>query len=197
MTLLEQHAKEHLDKIRFPTSQGKNYILERGKYTKMAYGRLQNNWQNAEDAVQEAYLSLLEYPVDVKSYSNFEYLFVAVLYGVIGRMYRNEKAQERHSVPAAGKYLQYLEVEPDGSKEKPVSIGDGNADPALAKIAEEMLERVKSEIDKLKFNSRNILTLSVLYGYKPQNISNITGLKIKKVYWTIKNFRRKMEDRFE
>ena len=196
--MIEEHANKHLDKIRFPTNQGKDYILERGKYTKMAYGRLQQNWLNAEDAVQEAYLMLLEYPVHTSTLQDFEALFTVVLNSVISRMYRNDKAQEKNCVTPAGKYLQYLEVEEDEDRrEKPVALADEESNPETFNVAEEMLDQVRYEIGVLSFNTRNILTLAVIYGYKPKEIVEITGIKREKVYSDIKLFRKFMKWRIE
>ena len=197
--MIKQHAERHLDRLKFPTNQGKDYIIERGKYTKMAYGRLQKNWNNAEDAVQETYLSIMEYPP--KSEMNeeaFEAFFSVVLNGVIGKMFRNEKSQEKSSVTPAGKYLQYSEVETndeENNREEIIALPDEETNPESAYLAGETLERIKKEIGKLDFNPRNVVALSVLYGYKPREIVQITGISSSNVRSYIKRFRAQMKEK--
>lgn len=201
-TRILEHAEKHLDRIKFPTNQGGMYILERGKYTKMAYSKLQKNWQNAEDAVQECYRTLLEYPscASFQELEDFEAYFTCVLNGVISRMYRTDKAQEKHNVTPSGKYVQYLEVdinEQDDKQLEIVALPDELSDPAATFLAGEMLGKIKHEIGRLPFNARNVVALNVLYQYKPREIVEITGLSVANVYSHIKRFRARMEERIK
>ena len=203
--MLEAHAEKHLDKILFPTNQGQSYILERGKYTKMAYGRLKKNWMNAEDAVQETYRTLLSYPAagSFQRLEDLEAYFTCVLLGVISRMYRNEKAQEKHSVTPDNKYLQYSEVEVnendvkfDEGADKTVALADENTNPESSCLAGEMSDKIRKEIDRLPFNYRTTIALSVLYEHKPSEIHDITGRSVSKISDDIYRFRKSMEDKF-
>ena len=198
--MILRHAEKHLDKIKFPTNQGQSYILERGKYTKIAYGKLQKNWMNAEDAVQEAYLYALAHPVKKHLLEEeFEALFMVILQGVIGRMYRNDKAKERNSCTNAGKYLQYLEVEEESdideyaNREEIVALANEDTNPELALLAKEVLGDITLEIDRLKFIPRQIIALNVLYGYKPREIHDVTGDNPAKIRKIIQRFRNTMK----
>jgi len=202
--MIEQHAHNHADRIRFPTNQGKDYIIERGKYTKMAYGRLQQNWMNAEDAVNEAYLSILEHPPKKPmNEKEFEAFFTVVLLGVVGKMFRSDKAKEINMVSDAGKNLQYLESEDDADlddftkREEIVAVADEETNPESAFVAKEMLALINREIDKLKFTHRQIVALNVLYGYKPREIQAITGDTSAKIRMTIFYFRETMKEKLQ
>ena len=198
MNDITAHAEEHLDRIKFPINNGKDYIIERGKYTKMAYGRLQKNWQNAEDAVQDAYISILEHPPSYEmSDKDFEAFFTTVLSGVIGKMYSSERKQEMSHVSTAGKYAQYSEAEinDDDSHEEVISLADENTNPELDTLAGEFLEEIKADINRLSFNKRTIVTLSVLYQYKPYEIADITGINIRTIYAAVKDFRNFMREK--
>lgn len=193
MDMLEKHAKLHLDRLVFPNKANHDYILERGKYTKMAYGRLGKNWQNAEDAVQEAYLSIMEYPPPYHmNMEQFEAYFTTVLNGVIGKMFRTERNQEVNHVAPDGKYLQY--DEDDDDENHTIVLPDIDSNPEDAALTGEVEKKVRAEIDKLKPIPRTIAAMSILYGYKPREIMAITGDKPMLVYNTIKNFRKKMQE---
>ena len=197
--MIEQHANNHADRIRFPPNQGKDYIIERSKYTKMAYGRLQQNWQNAEDAVNSTYLYILEYPPKKEmDEESFERFFTVVLMGVIGRMYRNDRSKERNSVTDLGKYAQYLEVEENEDdmserREEIIAIADEDTNPEIVALSRELLASIEREIYKLKFKPKQIVAMNVLYGYKPREIQAITGDSKNTIWSAIKRFRHTME----
>jgi len=202
--MIHAHAEKHADRIRFPVNQGKDYIIERGKYTKMAYGRLQQNWQNAEDAVNEAYLSILEHPPKRgMNEENFEAFFTVVLLGVIGKMFRNDKAKESNMVTDPGRFAQYLEVEEDSDlddyskREEIVALADEETNPESALLAKEMLDIIEKEIAKLKFNHRQVVALNVLYGYKPREVHAITGDSPANIRKVIQRFRDTMKEKLQ
>jgi len=172
----------------------------RGKYTKLAYGRLKKNFQNAEDAVQEAYLYALIHPVkQYISEEDFEALFTVILLGVIGRMYRNDMAKEKNYITDGGKFLQYLEVEEESdmdefsNREEVVSLANEDSNPEMSLLAREVLNDITLEIDKLTFIHRQVVALNVLYGYKPREIHNITGDSPVNIRKIIQRFRNTMK----
>lgn len=201
--MIEQHAIEHIDTIKFPPNEGRSYDVVRGKYTKMAYGRLGQSWQNAEDAIQESYLKVLENPpAHEMDAEEFEAFFTTVVKSVCSDMMRNGRARELTCNERSEKYVQYLEVE-EGEDEKSdrreemVSLPDELSNPEDKQLAEEMLEFITHEIDKLKFKHRQIVALSVLYGYKPREITNITGDKPANVRKVIQRFRIHMKEKLQ
>jgi len=202
--MIQAHANNHADRIRFPANQGKDYIIERGKYTKMAYGRLQQNWQNAEDAVNSTYLKILEHPPKKEmSDISFEAFFTTILNTVIVDSMRSDRQREIKMVTDHSKYVQYLEVEEESDmddfnkREEIVAIADEETNPESAFIAGEMLDLINREIAKLKFTHRQIIALNVLYGYKPREIQVITGDTSAKIRMTIYHFRETMKEKLQ
>ncbi|RLD64883.1 MAG: hypothetical protein DRI98_15195 [Bacteroidetes bacterium] len=195
--MIEQHAIKNADRIKFPASYSKDYIIERGKYTKMAYGRLSKNWQNAEDAVNNAYLSVLENPPRVEmDEESFEAFFTTVLKGTISKMLRTGHAREVSMTDTSNKYAQYLEVECDEEdREEVIALADSETNPETVFLVGEILDDVVIEIDKLKHGHRQIMYLNVLYGYKPREIFNITGDSPHNIRQVIRRFRQSMEER--
>ena len=202
--MIEQHAHNNADRIRFPANQGKDYIIARGKYTKMAYGRLGQNWMNAEDAVNSAYLKILEHPPKQEMTDNaFEAFFTTILNTVIVDSMRSDRQKEIKMVNDPNKYVQYLEVELDSDmddftkREEIVAIADEETNPESSFVAKEMLALINREIDKLKFTHRQIVALNVLYGYKPREIQAITGDTSAKIRMTIFHFRETMKEKIQ
>jgi len=202
--MIEQHAHKHADRIRFPVNQGKDYIIERGKYTKMAYGRLQQNWQNAEDAVNNAYLKILESPPKKEmDEEEFEAYFTVVLQTTIIDSMKSERQREMSMNNDPHKYVQYLEVEQESDmddfsrREEVVALADEETDPESAALANEMLDIIDGEIARLKFTHRQIVALNVLYGYKPREIHVITGDSPTQIRKVIQRFRELMKEKLE
>ncbi len=202
MNMLKAHAYNHADRIRFPPNQGKDYIIERSKYTKMAYGRLNRNWWNAEDAVQSSYMKILEHPPKTEmTDEQFEAYFTVVLRSVISNSKRNEHQREVNLNDTSGKYVQYLETEEDSDmddysrREEIVSLADEDSNPELTALANELLGVIQYEIDRLMFKPRQIVALNVLYGYKPREIHSITGDKPHIIRKIIHRFRETMKEK--
>ncbi len=197
---VEHHAQNHLDVLVFPKGEGKDYIMKRGKYTRMAYGRLNQSWQNAEDAVQEAYLKILENPPKkVMTTAGWEAFFTVVLKGVIYNSKRNSRQTE---VNMTGKnHLQYSEVESDSDmdeyskREEVVAVADAEKNPEKKVLAAEMLLAISEEIDRLRPVAKLVVSLNVLYGFKPRDIQVITGGSSNAIRQHIHRFRLAMEER--
>lgn len=194
--MLDNLAIEHADRIKFPVNKGKDYIIQRGKYTKMAYGMLDKNWMNAEDCVQEAFLKVLENPHTVHMSSEcFEAYFTTVTKSVAINMKRNDHQREVHQANDAGKYLQYLEVESDEEhKEEVIALADINTDPSQTALATELLKVVTVWIDGLKPAHRQVVALSVLYGHTYKEVVSITGSSYSNVRKIIQRFRERMSE---
>jgi len=201
--MIEQHANRHADRITFPPNQGKDYIIKRSKYTKMAYGRLGKNFQNAEDAVNNAYLKVLEHPPRAMSDEEFESYFTVVLMSTIIDSMKSERQREISMNNRPEKFVQYLEVEDESDldewsrREEIVAIADEELNPETSLLAKEMLAVINQEIGKLKFSHRQIIALNVLYGYKPREVQGITGESSAKIRMTIHRFRETMKEKLQ
>ncbi len=193
--MMVRHAEKHLDKIKFPKGVG-DHTMIRGKYTKIAYGRLQKNWQNAEDAVQQTYLKILENPTSIEmSEDEYEAFYRVILMCTINDSFRSEKRREVNHV-RDDKWLQYLEqsVEEEANNEH-VHLGDEDSSAESQALAQELYKWTVVEIDRLKPNAKNIVYLSVVYGYKPREICMITGDTTIHIANTLYYFRRTMKEK--
>ncbi len=197
--MIQTHAEQHLDRIKFPTNKGKDYIMERGRYTKQAYGRLGRNWMNAEDCVQEAYLKLLEHPPLKMTEAHFESYFATVVNSIASNMLRNGKQREHSFNTHPDKVQQYLEIsiEEEDERSDLVTAISGEADPAERLLGEELLIRIKKELKSLPFKHRNNVALYVIYGHKPRDVSLITGNSFRSVYNSIQYFRKHMRGKID
>ncbi len=130
----------------------------------------------------------------------YEALFTTVLLGVIAKMYRNDKSKEKNMLTSPSQWKQYLEQEEDDEDsggEEVFAMVDSASDPADRAIADEMLENIAIEINGFKFSQRQVLALSVLYGYSNKEIVMITGTAPANIRQIVKRFRDKMKEELQ
>lgn len=183
---IERHFQKYGDTIRFKDGGNPNasYDVIRGEATKYAYGRLKS-WQDAEDAVQEAYLRLLERAKDEKE--NIGGLFKVILDHIIIDFFRKDTRDEDINVPndvIAGT---------DGLTLVDLAEGD-ELDPAHLLEIEERVKEIMDATNKMSPKAKGIVRMSLLFGYTNQEVANLLRISTKKVSNTLEYFHKKYKE---
>lgn len=176
----ESHYKEHGDSVLFKKLTGSDYDVQRGNLTKYAYGRLRN-WQDAEDAVQDAYIHLLTYPPKGEGH-NFGGLFKLALDRSIGliRGVEHRKGAVIYEEKADEDLVEEAESEDPQPDELNSIVGITNL--------------VMNMSDSLKPKQKAIVRWSMIFNYSYKDIASFTNTDYHTVCNTIIRFRSKVKE---
>lgn len=182
----EAHFKEHGDVVKFKEDGNPNasYEVIRGDVTRYAYGRLKD-WQDAEDAVQEAYARILE--SGKEEGLNFGGLFKIVLDHTMMDMFRKDKVREHINEEDA--------VVPETNGQSLVELAEGEeVDPLRMLEMQERINFIMEHSNKLSPKSKGIIRMSLIFGYTRAEVATILKIKQHKVANVVAYFRKKLEE---
>jgi len=189
--LIRHEAHQHFlldgDKVKAKavSTAHSSYDVLRGRLTKYAYGRLDRNWQDAEDAVQAAYVKVLE-TAKITPFFNFGGLYKIWL----DRAIRDIKIRDK-------KYEDVISEDreiPDTGGLTLIDLAEGDA-PDTALLLE-MQARINNLIDKsntFSVSAKAIIRLTFLYGYTYKEVAGMTSTSIKRVENTLVYFKKKYQ----
>lgn len=176
MERLIKHFEEHRDTTReLDDVANKAFTaIDRGYYTKVAY-KFFKNWEDAEDAVQDAYARLL-YAMDKGiQIRKFDQYFNIVLRNAI-----NDVFNKRRGMPDT--------VHPD-ELEKVLEPDDLPEPKEVAIKTEEELQIIEKVSKTLNPTYQDIITLRFFHGHTNEEIVEILGEnpnKVKKAIYFLK-----------
>jgi RNA polymerase sigma factor (sigma-70 family) len=179
---IEAHWKKNGDKIKFKSKETASYDMIRGSLTRYAYGRLKS-WQDAEDAVQEAYLHAVTYPPKGEGH-NF------------GGLYKIWLDQAIFNIRAKNHKRGMVEEEEDIDNE---SSGIENTEsseliPEQAIDISGQTNLIMDMTDGLKHKPKSIIRLALIFGYEYKEIEKILKVSPKTVDNTLTYFRQKVKE---
>ena len=182
----EAHFREHGDTVKFKEDGNPNasYEVIRGDVTRYAYGRLKD-WQDAEDAVQEAYTRILE--SGKEDDLNFGGLFKVVLDHTMMDVVRRDKVREHIN--------EEDEVIPEANGQSLVELAEGEeVDPLQMLEMQERINFIMEQSNKLSPKSKGIIRMSLIFGYTRAEVATILKIKQDKVANVVKYFRTKLKE---
>ncbi len=178
--VVEEHYKEHGDKVVFKKLEHSTYDMQRGGLVKYAYGRLKD-WMLAEDAVQDAYLHLLTYPP--RSDYSFGALFKITLDRAISSIKKIEMKK--------GAVI----VENKETEEEPLVERTESEDLSPDKILAitELTALVMELSGRLSPKDKAIVRLALIFDYSYTEIMYFTKSDFRKVNNVLYSFRKKVK----
>lgn len=181
----EAHFREHGDVVQFKEDGNPNasYEVIRGDVTRYAYG-LTKDWQDAEDAVQEAYTRILE--KGKEDDLNFGGLFKIVLDHTMMDTFRKDKVREH--------IHEEDDVVPDSGGLTQVALAESEeADPLLMVEFQEKINFIMDSSNKMNPKSKGIIRMAYLFGYTHTEIASILNVNRRKVDNLVCRFKKKFE----
>ena len=194
MENLQKLSDDYSDTIKFPKGGGTDYSISRGKYTRMAYCRVNKDWQNAEDAFHNAVLSILENPVDHMPQEDFEKFFTRVLFYSISKSKRSPHQREVSHLENNA-YLEAWDETNFDAKSSAITLISDSLFLEREMIMDEVLSEVNEQLLKLSSFRRQIVSMGVLYGYSPKEISIITDCNPKSISKMIQRFKETLKEK--
>ncbi len=177
---IESHYQANKDRLRIRDEavNGSWLAINRGPLTYYAYRRLRN-WEDSEDAVQEAYTRALSFSNSFKEGGSLENWLFIVLTNVINQMV-NQKSSAPEMVEADDDNIssELVLAEP----EQPFHIA----------ILSEQEDRLRSVCSKLSERDCSILALYFKYGHSAPDVAKIIGAKLATVHRVLHENRRKV-----
>lgn len=136
--------------------------------------RCDNNFYDAEDIVQEAYLRAIKYKEAFTVGLPFDFWFKRILSNSLKDFKRAQKAM--------------------GTVEE---IEEEHLDPVEDPcLPSEVKRSIQKEIDFLQQPQREVVELHIIYGYGISQVSQITDVKYKDVNNIIQRFKAKMKEKY-
>lgn len=185
----EAHFKEHGDVVQFKQDGNPNasYEVIRGDVTRYAYG-LTKDWQDAEDAVQEAYCRILERGKEEDL--NFGGLFKIILDHTMTDKFRKD---------AVRSHIQhedlYVEGEDEEGPRSVVALAESDEpDPLLMLEFQQKIDFIMDSSNKMNPKSKGIIRMAYIFGYTHTEIANILNVNRRKVDNLIARFKKKFEE---
>jgi RNA polymerase sigma factor (sigma-70 family) len=180
MQIIENHFVANKDRLRVrdEAANGSWLAINRGPLTVYANRRLQS-WEDAEDAVQEAYSRALQFIDKLRPEDGFDNWFFIILTNVVNSMVRNKGA-----APVM------VEAEDDslGSDEF-LAPSDEPYHGVLQEEQWALLERI---CFKLSERDGNILKLYFQFGHTAPQVGQLLGVNLPTVLRVIHENRKKL-----
>lgn len=179
---IEYHWSINGDKINFKKGADRTYDMIRGNLTRYAYSRLRD-WFDAEDAVQEAYVHALTYPPhgDHHNFGGLMKLWLDQSIVLVRLRKQNRlRSEEEDTIEEEESYIDKAES-PDVPPERLIDIV-GQTDVIM-----DMSEALKPK-------QKNIVRLSMIFGYSHKEIQKILKVDAKQIDNTLYAFRLKIKD---
>lgn len=186
----EKHFREHGDTVQFKQGGNPNeaYDVVRGDLTVYAYGRTKD-WMDAEDAVQETYVRMLE--KEDHEDLNFGGLYKTVLDGVLIDVKRKENT--RADINIDEEYT--VSNDDDVRQESLVAQAESlEADPLQLLEVQEKINWIMDKSNRMSIKAKGIVRMTYIFGYTPIEIAKLLNIKPKKVSNTLDYFRKRLEE---
>lgn len=188
MSVVEDKVEEHFNKHRdvplaLATVKSKAWTdMLRGKHTRYAYKQLKS-WQDAEDAVQEAYTRVLEQVGKGKEIRNLEGYFIIVLRSCIANVFNvNRNKPESDSCEGSEDYNI-----PEDQKEY--------LEDHFIRLSE--IKNIQRISRQLPVHYQDIYTLKFVYEHSYEEIQEVLGVSrhvIKKAVTKLNKRLKEEED---
>lgn len=185
----EKHFRKHGDSIQFKKGGNPNasYDVIRGDLTVYAYGRTKD-WMDAEDAVQEAYVRMLETDVEVE---NFAGLFKIMLDHTVVDQQRKDNVREHINVDEETT----IGWDDDERQESLVAKAESlEADPLQLLEVQEKINWIMERSNGMSIKAKGIVRMTYIFGYTPIEIAKLLSMKPKKVSNTLDYFKKQLEE---
>ncbi len=179
---IKKHWKENGDTLKFKEKETASYDVIRGQSVKYAYGRLKS-WQDAEDAVQDAYLHALSYPPK-EWIDNFGGLFKLYLDQAIYHVRRGKNNRSR---------IEEEEVIDDKENSQIDIYPSPDLIPDQVTDIVDQTNLIMDMSDSLKPKQKAIVRLSLIFGYSYREVSGITKSSPKIIDNVLRRFRDKVK----
>ena len=178
------HFKEHGDKIKAKTKHDPHasYDVVRGYLTKYAYRRLGRSWQDAEDAVQDAYVKVLE-TAKVNEFFNFGGLYKIWL----DRAIRDIRIEKRKSSEVISEDEQVEGA--DGLTLIDLAASEDAPTDLLVEV-QERVDSLMTTTNKFPAKSKAIIRLKLLFGYSTAEVADMLDVSVKRINNTLAYFRK-------
>lgn len=177
----EQHFKRNGDRIK-EVNNNENFTIHRGYLTKYAARRLDMNWQDAEDVVQDAYVKVLE-TAKVNELFNF-----AGLYKIwLDRCISDKKIINKRTEST------FVEDVIIDERDQLSLIDLAESEDASQEILLDLQERVNRFVEntnRFKPKVKAMIRLYLLFGYSHEEVSDMLNVPEKAVYNAVAYFRK-------
>jgi RNA polymerase sigma factor (sigma-70 family) len=185
----ETHFREHGDSIQFKSGGNPNasYDVVRGDLSVYAYGRTKD-WMDAEDAVMEAYVRMLETEVEVE---NFSGLFKITLDHTVVDQQRKDNVREHINVDEEVVIGRDDDVRQESLVAKAESL---EADPLQLLEVQEKIDWIMEKSNNMSIKAKGIIRMTYIFGYTPIEIGKLLNIKPKKVSNTLLYFKKQLEE---
>lgn len=185
----EEHFRKHGDSVQFKQGGNPNasYDVIRGDLTVYAYGRTKD-WMDAEDAVQEAYVRMLDTDVEVE---NFAGLFKTMLDHTIVDQQRKDNVREHINVDEETTIGWDDEERQESLVAKAESL---EADPLQLLEVQEKINWIMEKSNGMSIKAKGIVRMTYIFGYTPIEIAKLLNMKPKKVSNTLGYFKKQLEE---
>lgn len=180
--LIEQHFRENKDRIRIRETpvNGSWIAINRGRLTSYANRRLQQ-WEDAEDAVQEAYSRALQFPHKFSEERGFNNWFFIVLTNVV-----NDMVKTKGSAPVT--------VEADDTTLVSEDFIIPEEEPYHYMLYDEQDQRMAKVCSTLSDRDASILSLYFTYGHTAPVVSLLLGVGLATVHRVVHLNKQKIKE---
>lgn len=180
-SLIEEYYNQTKDRLRVreEASNGSWLAINRGKLVVHAYRRL-HNWEDAEDAVQEAFTRSLTFASSFKEGERLENWLYIVLSNVIRQMLRNKS-----SAPEM--------IEADDDNINSDEILTEAEQPFHLVVLEQHEEKLAAICRSMSDRDGSILVLYFKYGHTAPAVGQLLGVELHTVHRVIQENRRRIK----
>jgi len=181
----EEHFREKGDKVKVKTGNDPHAVYDvlRGHLTRYAYGRVGKDWMDAEDCVQDAYVSTIT-TAKVNEFFNFGGLYKIWL----DRAIRDKNKEKRK---AGEVIVEDQEVGVEGLTL--VDIAESElAPPDYIMEVQGRVDDIMEISNGLKPKIKAIVRLAVIFGYTNIEVAAMMNIEIKQVSNALEYFRKRL-----
>lgn len=161
-----------------------SYDVLRGSLTRYAYGRVGRDWMDAEDCVQQAYVSVLE-TAKVNEYFNFGGLYKIWL----DRAIRDKVSDKRK---AGLVIIEDQEVIGSGGLTLIDVAESEDATPEFLMELQDKVDVIMVKSNRLPAKTKAIVRLALIFGYSYKEVASMLKISSKRVENSIGYFRKKL-----
>ena len=184
-----EHFLEHGDRVKFKEGLDAHasYDTIRGALTRYAYNRVGKDWQDAEDCVQDAYVSVL-LTAKVNEFFNFSGLYKIWL----DRAIRDKRIEKRRINEII---IEDVEIDgADGLTLIDLAEGDSPTPELLIEI-QTKVDGIMTSSNKLKPKAKAVIRLIVIFGYSYKEVAEMLNITPKRVHNTLVYFKKVYEEK--
>lgn len=184
----EAHFRKLGDKVKLKSESNPHaaYDVVRGQISRYAYPRVGYNWMDAEDAVQDAYVKVLE-TAKANEFFNFGGLYKIWLDRAISKVLADQRQ----------KGLVITEDAVVDHEHGLTLIDTAESSDPEAELLMEMQERVDHIMEvsnRLPPKAKAIVRLFLIFGYTYKEISSMLNISKKRVDNTLTYFKGKLNE---